>query len=208
MVRVNSPYGNATRSSSPRGGGVCDCCKRPWSACVGETTQAPVQRAQSTCPPCYDHGPDSMPRDRAHIALWRSLAEARADTHRAEAARLRARLAELEHELSDRPVQTVDRYVDADELREAKEGAVRAYRSRDYAYQALCMIRLLHREGEPGRCRCGERLDQCPIAEIVAQARGLDRWEKAEFERFRRGERHMLPDNHPGVLDPQHWAPA
>jgi hypothetical protein len=175
---------------------------------VGETPRGPIPRQQATCPPCHDHGPHSLARDRAHIELWRSLADDQADAHRVEAARLGAHVAELEHELSERPVRTVDRYVDADELHEAKEGAIRAYRSRDYAYQSLCMIRLLHREGAPGWCRCGKRLDQCREAEITAQDRGLARWEKAEFARFRRGERHMLPDNHPGVLDPQHWAPV
>lgn len=40
-------------------------------------------------------------------------------------------------------------------------------RSRENAWQALCEIRLLHRDASDGKCRCGKRYDDCPEVQIV-----------------------------------------
>jgi hypothetical protein len=121
-------------------------------------------------------------------------------------AQLREHIAELEQELHDRPTQTVDRWVDLDQLDEARERADRAYRSREHAWQALCMVRLLHREAQAGKCRCGQRLDRCEIAQIVDRHPGLAKWEKDQVRRLRTGETHALPEGHPAVLD-RNWQP-
>ena len=149
-----------------------------------------------------------MARDRVHIDLWRSLGQAQARTHQSEATQLRGQIAQLEQELADRPVKEVERYIGADEIQAHKDEADRAFRSRENAWQALCEIRLLHREGEPGRCRCGKRLDQCPIAEIVDRYPGLGEWEEEQIRRLRNHDRrgHKLPDRHPAVFDPR-WQP-
>jgi hypothetical protein len=147
-----------------------------------------------------------MERDRRHIELWRSLARVQRRDQDAEAERLRRQILELEQELRDRPEKIVDRYVDRQELEHAKAEGDRAFRSRENAWQALCEVRLIHREGEPGRCRCGQRLDSCKIAQIVDRYPGLEQWERDQYLRLRNGQNHMLPDGHPAVLD-RHWSP-
>jgi hypothetical protein len=92
------------------------------------------------------------------------------------------------------------------ELEEAREEADRAFRSRENAWQALCMVRLLHREGQPGQCRCGLRLDRCKTAQIVDHYPALEKWEKEQVLRLRRGLSHNLPEGHPAVLD-RRWEP-
>ena len=143
---------------------------------------------------------------RVHAELWRELARLRQRDHDAAEVRLRNQIAELKRELRDRPTQTVDRWVDRDELEEARREARRAFRSREDAWQALCMVRLLHREGQPGQCRCGLRLDRCKVAQIVDQYPGLEKWEKEQVSRMRSGLTHELPDDHPAILDPR-WEP-
>jgi hypothetical protein len=143
---------------------------------------------------------------RVHAELWRELDRSRQHERDAREAQLRNRIAELEQELHDRPKQIVERYVDRDELKEAREEADRAFRSRDNAWQALCMVRLTHREGQPGQCRCGLRLDRCKMAQIVDHYPGLEKWEKEQVSRKRRGLAHALPEGHPALLDPR-WEP-
>jgi hypothetical protein len=147
-----------------------------------------------------------MERDRVHIGLWRSLSQSHAHAHRTEAARLRSRITELEQELADRPEKEVVSYVGEDEIRGANEEAGRAFRSRERAWQALCEIRVLHRERDEGRCQCGLRIDRCQIAEIVARYPALLKWEAEQIRRLRSNDwrGHMLPDGHPAVLD-RNW---
>lgn len=147
-----------------------------------------------------------MERERVHMELWHSLGQNQAREHRTEVDQLRELIAQLEQKLAERPVKEVQRFMDADELRGYKEEADRAFRSRENAWQALCEIRLLHRQGEPGRCRCGLQLQRCPIAEIVDRYPGLAKWEKEQIHRLRSGNWHRLPDRHPAVLDPR-WEP-
>jgi len=117
-----------------------------------------------------------MERDRAHIQVWRELASAQRRSHRAEAALLKDRIAGLEQEPRARPKETLERYVDRDELDGARAKAERAFRSRENAWQGPCEVRLVHREGEPGRCRCGQRLDRCKVAMIADRYPGLEKW--------------------------------
>lgn len=147
-----------------------------------------------------------MARDRVHTELWRTFAQERDQDHRRKEKQLGSRISQLEQELRDRPVKTEVRYIDAEELEHAQAEAERAFRSRENAWQALCEIRLIHREGETGRCRCGLRLDRCGIAQIVDRYPGLERWEAEQYRRLRNGESHSLPDGHPAILD-QRWRP-
>jgi hypothetical protein len=147
-----------------------------------------------------------MEASRVHSEFWRELARSRQRDHDATGARLKARIAELEQELRDRPTQTVERWVDRDQLEEAREEADRAFRSRENAWQALCMVRLIHREGQPGQCRCGLRLDRCKVAQIMDHYPALEKWEKEQVRRLRRGLSHNLPDGHPALLD-RRWEP-
>jgi hypothetical protein len=144
-----------------------------------------------------------MAANRTHIDLWSSLVRSEQLEHDKELARLREKISNLEHELNERPERIVERYIDEQELKSARDEAQRAFRSRENAWQALCEIRLIHREGELGRCRCGERLDTCKIAGIVDRYPGLEQWEKEQYQRLRNHQDHGLPDGHPAVLDPR-----
>ena len=50
-------------------------------------------------------------------------------------------------------------------------------------------MRLLHREVDDGKCRCGQRMDRCAVAQIVGRYPGLRRWEEEQVKRLRRGSR-------------------
>lgn len=203
---MNHPYRTASEEQRPRGAYVCTCCQRPWDTCIAATGWHNSEDRQRTCRECHDHGPSTMAANRTHIEVWRSLACAQRRDHDAEAARLRRQISELEQKLRERPENIVERYVDQQELEDANAEAQRAFRSRENAWQALCEIRLIHREGESERCRCGERLDNCKIAKIVCHYPGLEAWENEQYRRLRTGQDHGLPDGHPAVLDPR-WQP-
>lgn len=147
-----------------------------------------------------------MIADRTHIELWQALARDEKRKHDVEVENLVGRISDLEQELSNRPEKVVERYVDLQVLQEAEAEAQRAFRSRENAWQALCEVRLIHREGEPGRCRCGLRIDKCKVALIVDRYPGLEKWEMEQISRLRMDLDHRLPDGHPAVLDPN-WQP-
>jgi hypothetical protein len=205
IALMNSPY---SVSSSPRPdvGHACSCCLRPWSECFPDNTGFDGRNRQRTCPPCHEHGSNSLEASRVHAELWRTLARSGQLERDAREAQLKSRIAQLEQELRDRPAQTIERWVDLDKLEEAREEADRAFRSRENAWQALCMVRLLHREGQPGQCRCGLRLDRCKTAQIVGHYPALEKWEKEQVLRLRRGLSHNLPEGHPAILD-RRWEP-
>jgi hypothetical protein len=179
---------------------------RPWSECLPENAGFEDRNRQRTCPPCHEHGSNSLEASRVHAELWRTLARSRQLERDAREVQLKDRIAHLEQELCDRPTQTIDRWVDLDQLEEARGEADRAFRSRENAWQALCMVRLLHREGQPGQCRCGLRLDRCKTAQIVDHYPALEKWEKEQVIRLRRGLSHNLPEGHPAILD-RRWEP-
>ena len=204
-ILVNSPY-RVSSSPRPDVGHACSCCLRPWSECFVDVTRSDDRPRQRTCPPCHQHGPNMLEASRVHAELWRELARSRQAERDAREAQLRNRIAQLEQELHDRPTRTVDRWVGLDELEEARDEAQRAFRSRDNAWQALCMVRLIHRESQPGQCRCGQRLDRCKTAEIVDHYPGRENWEREQVRRLRNGQSHDLPDGHPALLD-RRWEP-
>ncbi len=144
--------------------------------------------------------------DPEHIQLWQKLLADRQREHDKAVAQLRDRIAALERELHERPEKVVERWHGAAEIEAAKAEAQRAFRSRQNAWQALCEIRLLHREASDGRCRCGKRYADCPEAQIVGYYPGLAKWEKEQWERYRNYEDHALPDRHPALTNPR-WRP-
>jgi len=144
--------------------------------------------------------------DPEHIELWRSFLDARQRAHQREVSELWDQIADLRLQLEARPEKIVERWVGTDEIKAAESEAQRAFRTREYAWQGLTEIRLLHREADAGKCRCGERFDQCREAQILGRYPVLVKWEKEQYERLRRGESHALPDNHPAIVDPR-WRP-
>ena len=82
--------------------------------------------------------------------------------------------------------------------REAEDECDGTFRSCDDAYRALTEIRLLHREVDGGRCRCGSK--GCAVFEILHDHRSLESWERKQVERMKQGLPHALPAGHPDVL--------
>jgi hypothetical protein len=188
----------------------CTCCKREWPMIVlpsGRTADGRGRRDDGICPDCWEHAPFAQQRDAEHLAWW----QAQFDQSRTEAAaskatlegRLDALQAHLESEMRNRPERIVEKWINREVIDAAEAKAESAYRSRERAWQGLCELRLLHREGTGGRCRCGARRDQCAEAEILDAYPGIVRWEAEQIARLRRHQPHALPPNHPVVLDPR-----
>jgi len=149
-----------------------------------------------------------MQMNTEHVKAWEALAERRSVEHAAQVSQLRSEIAQVRQELVNRPEKVVEKYIDAGVLETAQDEAQRAFRSRESAWQALTEVRLLHREVDDAKCRCGQRMDRCPVAQIVERYQGLRRWEEEQVKRLRRGEPHALPDAHPAVLDPRWRLPS
>jgi hypothetical protein len=113
---------------------------------------------------------------------------------------------QLRSELEERPVQVVFKNLDQEDVDAAHEAARRAYRSRDRAFLDLTRVHMLHFETAAARCRCGKSLEQCEEATIVDTSTALRGWERNHNERRRRGDPHLLPQGHPGVVDAR-WDP-
>lgn len=195
--------------------GSCACCARPWRLLdtliptYARAHRLGARKAESVCRECIPHQGSSFQADSAHRALWPDLLHAVEAAHRAEVERLNAEIhaaedatAAAQHELAARPVKEVDKYVDQDDLHTAQSEAERAFRSRDRAWGALCEVRLQHREGDGGRCRCGRRWEECPTAQTLRAMPQLRGWERAQARRVVERLPHALPPSHPAVLDP------
>jgi len=183
----------------------CACCHRLWGAIP--TFSRPRERGTSgtannfVCNECKPHAGFQMLMNTEHVKAWEALTERRSAEHAAQVSQLRGEIAQVRQELVNRPEKVVDRYIDAGVLEAAQHEAQRAFRSRESAWQALTEVRLMHREVDDGKCRCGLRMDRCAVAQIVERYPGLRRWEEEQVKRLRRGEPHALPGAHPAVLD-------
>jgi hypothetical protein len=168
----------------------CRCCQRPWVALPEPPT--PV------CADCVTHGASSLAAEREHVRLWQDYAQ-----------RLQARTAgrpedgrageasqggEVRSRASSGP------HGAADVLEEERDKTARAFRSRDMAYRALSEVRLLHHETDAGRCRCGLPVQRCAVAMVVDRYPALASWEAKQLKRLRKGQPHMLPHHHPGLV--------
>jgi hypothetical protein len=138
--------------------------------------------------------------------MYKALLGGQRRAHNREVAQLEERIAGLERELEERPEKPVERWHGADEIQAARDEAQRAFRSREKAFQALCMIRLLHREASHGKCRCGQPYSECEEAELVGHYPALMKWERQQWERHRDYLDCALPDGHPALTDPR-WQP-
>jgi hypothetical protein len=183
---------------------TCSCCRRPWDVCFSSARN--WDQRDFVCNDCKPHQGTTLRSDPEHIQLWKKLLTERQREHDDVEAELKNHIAELRRELQERPEKIVERWHGTDEIEAARSEAQRAFRSRQAAWQALCEIRLLHREASDGRCRCGKRYSDCPEAQIVGYYPGLAKWEKEQWERYRNYEEHALPDNHPALTDPR-WQP-
>ena len=195
-------------ASTQRDPVTCPCCQRTaperrWSA-------ERLDRRSGVCADCELHqgstGPRLVKRDQDHVRLWRLQAGASEARRQHEVAELQQEADALRLQLDARPVKIVNQNLDQETVDQALTERESAYRARDGAFRALCQVRMIHREREPGKCRCGRRIDQCVEAKIVDEFRALKAWERRQVERLRNNERHELPYNHPAIIDPR-WQP-
>ena len=148
---------------------------------------------------------DLKKKDKDHREMWmeskRYALEVISDRHADVVESLQASIDALKEELDTRPVQVVFKNLDAEEVEAAHVDAQAAYRKRDHAYLQLTKIHMHHFEAQVGQCRCGLPIDECEVGSIVDGFRGLKAWERNQTERRRRDQDHMLPRDHPGIID-------
>jgi hypothetical protein len=181
--------------------GYCSCCQADNAIFSPRKSVNGLPMASIVCDLCVRHqGSDPHDLKKAaamHQQIWQEHERERIVGLTADyEARLRGRdadIAKLRSELDERPVHLVEKWVDADELEEAHEFAMRAYRSRDHAFRQLCLIHMNHHEVRGERCSCGRSIADCDVVGIVEGYRALLRWERAQEEREERGLPHQLP---------------
>lgn len=154
---------------------VCDLCSRHQGSDVHDLKKAAAM----------------------HNQVWqeheRERVEGLTDGHEVRLRERDAEIRKLRQELDDRPVQVVEKWVDADVLKEAHEFARGAYGSREHAFRQLCLIHMNHHELRGERCSCGRSIADCDVVGIVEGYRALLRWERTQEEREEKGLPHGLP---------------
>lgn len=179
----------------------CRCCGLDNAIFSARKSPDGLPTAAICCDLCAKHqgSHESSMRKalKVHREMWeeheRERVENLIESHDTVLAARDAKIAELENELEERPVQVVEKWVDADELHKAHEQATAAYRSRDHALRQLAMIHMDHHELPGERCKCGKNIAGCEVVGIVEGYRLLLRWERRQEERMDQGLSHQLP---------------
>jgi hypothetical protein len=173
---------------------LCPCCR--------------LRQIYSRLPVCTDcelhqgnTGTKLQRRNDDHVRAWSKARSVLTAQTRRATERLVKELDEARIELEQRPVRIVRENLDAETVEKAVSDRDIAYRSRDIAMQALCRVRLLHRERAPSECSCGRNYSKCQTAQIVQEYEALANWEAKQITRMRQNLNHYLPDNHPAILD-------
>lgn len=192
----------------------CKCCQLEDAIFGPQRSFNDLPMALIVCNLCSRHQrslpADLIKRDREHCEMWaeskRYALEDLTERHEKEIARLEAHVETLQEELDNRPVQVVTENLDIEEVQQAHEDAETAYHKREHAFLQLTRIHMLHYEAQVGKCRCGIPTEECDVAWIVDNFRALKNWEHNQTARRRQGRDHMLPANHPGIIDAR-WDP-
>lgn len=202
---------------------TCTCCQIERDFTFKSHTD------QVVCPGCARHQGDSPKqeslRNRDHADLFRSeflLAQedrkedatrhARAlEAAKAVTAERDTVIREKSATISDlrAAIQSgdmnpeVERWLAEEAVKKAQEQRDSAYRSRNYAFESLWRLSLLHRHHDTdlGLCACKRKADKCK--ELNAIREGLPavkNWEKIEIDRLHDNRDHGLPPDHPEVL--------
>jgi len=179
----------------------CRCCRVDNAIFSPPKQVNGLPMATIVCDLCIRHqGSDAHDLKKAadmHHKIWQEHERERVESLiDAWEAKLRERDAEVEklrHDLDERPVQVIEKWVDADEVEEAKEFARRAYATREHAFRQLCLVHMNHHELRGERCSCGRSIAECDVVGILEGYRALLRWERTQEERQQRGLPHGLP---------------
>lgn len=200
--------------SSQLGSGPCRCCGLTDALFGPRRSFNNLPTAAIVCDLCAhhqgSHEADQSRRSRGHLEMWREhelhAIEQLTECHQDAVAALEGRLRAAQEELERRPVRVVNQNLDQEEVNAAHEAEEAAYRSRDWAYVDLARLHMLHFEASGGKCRCGKAWERCQEGAILDLSKSLRRWERAQADRQRRGDVHMLPQGHPGIVDAR-WDP-
>jgi hypothetical protein len=173
---------------------LCPCCRLNPST------------IRQVCPDCELHQGNTIVKiqrcNSDHLRAWRGAQSSLQAKANREKELLGQQLEEARLELEKRPIKIVHENLDAETVADAESRRDKAYKSRDLTMHTLSRIRLLHRNDGKGKCACGEAYSKCKTAQVIEDdVIALDRWEKNQADRLRRGLTHFLPDNHPAVLD-------
>lgn len=183
--------------------GGCVCCGRINATFAAVRAPDGLPTRTNVCGLCARHQgnleSDFKKRNDVHIEMWREDLREREEE-------LETIITDLRQELLDRPVQSVNVHIDQPILDEAREGAQRAFRSRDSAFVALTRLHMLHFEATADKCRCGRKADDCDERRVLDGSKALRAWEKRQSDARRRGDWSLLPRDHPGVVDAR-WDP-
>lgn len=190
----------------------CPCCGLHYESSRPKAfpeRRVPLDPRRGVCWDCVNHpgdGPEAtFARGRHHGRMLRRAYEAA----REQAAEARRERVEMQRELNMRPVQTVVRVENLDEIVVESAHCERedAYRRRDVAMGALSDVRLLHHKqrDDKVRCSCGTRYEQCDMAQIADRWDGIELWEMSQAGRAYRGQRHYLQRDHPALKDPHYF---
>lgn len=186
----------------------CRCCKLFYERQYPRAYPAkPLALAPQVgvCWGCVHHLGESINmrnvRGREHGKMLRRdyLAE------RERVAEAEREVVEMRRELAMRPVVKRVEIANLDQV--VVDAATRerdqAYHRRDVAMGALSDVRLLHhrRPENRDRCKCGTAYAKCSEAQIVDRWTGVEDWEQSQAGRARRGTRHYLLRDHPGIAD-------
>lgn len=179
----------------------CKCCGLVDAIFAPRKAFNGLPQANIVCDLCARHqGSDAYDLKKAvqvHREMWaeheRERVEALTERHEARVAERDAKIEQLQEELDQRPVQVIEKWVDADVLHEAHAAATAAYRSRDHAFRQMCLIHMKHHEVTGERCSCGRSIADCDVVGVLEGYRALMRWERKQEERRDQGLSHQLP---------------
>lgn len=174
------------------------------------------------CRGCQRHQGDSVrtlrQRDSDHHGLWASTAAVAAEDAAKRETSLHDRIRSLEEKIGHvqvenddlretvrrgfdaAPLPAVEKWLHDAEVQESYRRRDSAFRLRDEAFRAIWQVDTLHRlKAENERqCVCGDPATDCrELVALEPVVGSLDRWEREQLDRLRRGLSCGLPDNHP-----------
>lgn len=177
------------------------------------------------CERCLEHQGSTATiaarRDREHIKLWEAVFATVTEAHSARVTEFRQKAREQEETIAalrgqvldlqgaikagfdQRPVASVQAWMDSIQVADAEDKRDASYRSRDYAMRHIWALDRLHHRDErrEDQCSCGRAVSKChELAVLDDIADNLYRWEQRQLERLRADQPHGLPDEHPEVL--------
>jgi len=196
-------------------GGVCACCGvEPLPTSSAKAPDDLPKQPPKFCSACLKHlggdAPTLTRKNDKHKELWRSamsraLSNAKRDCENL-VSRLNSEVEGIREELANRPEVFVYEDPDQEKVDEADYKRDRAFRYRDEAFAALSLVKAWHRAAGEKTCRCGLILTKCKTHDLVTSDEALAKWERKQYERHIRGERHTFPPEHPARTDPS-WRP-